>query len=320
MVLSRRSRFLIAAAFLLPGLLSVGLTHAADERMSSEELEKLHRQATAVSGDTLSDLMLALELNQPVGKVGSLDLSTTTLAGVEAALVRSLAVHRFDSEGKDRASRQRVAHDLRGPAAGNAYYALALLSAAHDLGDLELQREALRAGANAGHYDSPFTAALDSLLTRYARLDLEVYGKTPAHLRGYEPAFELAVSWSLPPLVSLMDVCKVTATAFLDDCAVLAQTMYDEADTAVEVAFAGAVLDRREEALSGRESIRHRRPVSWILAQSKPLLDTFESWPEAEASRFIARIRTDGELVALKALLLARGLDPAPPCGWDPRG
>ncbi len=301
-------------------LLMLGLAGPAlaDDHFEQPSYRDLNEAAADVAGDGLTDLVLSLQLGRPVGRVVSLDLEAEPPADMDAALPLALHAHDFNRVGKNPAADRRIAERLRGPAVWNAYYAIALLELAHSLGDIALQHEAVRLGANASVYESPFLVALDRLITRYQRLDPEVFGSVPKHLRGYEPTWDTAISL-MPRFSSWLEVCKRPAPALEEDCAGLSRRVLADARTAIEAAIAAAILDHHVQARTGIESFQNRRRILWHLEQARPHLESFESWPVDQASAYIDLLRREGELAAFAQLLVKHGIPLDPPVDWHPR-
>lgn len=314
-----RRRLRLAAALTGVFALPIGAQELAafedDAETGPASSLAINRAAAEVPGDGLTDLLLSLSLGEPVGRVVSLDPLVLPPSDVDPALPLALYAVDFNRLGRDPDKERQVAKGLRIPAIHNAYYALTLMSVAESLGDTALHREALRLGANAEVYDSPFTASVDLLLRRYHRLGAEQFGSVQPHLRGYEPMWDVAIQ-TTPRYSAWQTLCKQPAVEVADDCAGLARRVLMEAETTLEASFAAAMLDFHERAQTGAETFTHRRRQHWIQLQASPLLEQFEQWPPDEASAYIEYLRTEGELAAMLQLLADRGLATEPPPGW----
>jgi hypothetical protein len=306
---------LLSGALMLPVCAQDPADLGGNEEAGSASSLTINQAAAEIPGDGLTDLLLSLSLGSPVGRVTSLDPLAPPPSDVDPALPLAFYAIDFNRLGKAPDTERRVAESLRMPAVHNAYYALSLMSVAQSLGDAVLHREALRLGANAEVYDSPFTESVDLLLQRYQRLGPEHFGAVQPHLRGYEPMWDVAIQ-TTPRYSAWLDLCKEPTADAADDCAGLARLVLMEADTTLEATFAAAMLDFHERAQTGVETFKYRRGQHWIQLQAGPLLEQFEQWPPEQARAYIANLRSEGELAAMVRLLEDRGLTAEPPASW----
>lgn len=277
-------------------------------------------------GDPLSDLLLAKATCQPVGTVGEWPLRSvpaSTRADVDADAMASIALHDAEFQGLSAPLQRQLEAQLLAAAENNAYFAASLLDPAADTGNDALLDAALKAGAAAPRYASPFVPALDSALARFEASGLEDRtgpgpdGRALRRRDDVSAAVAIAVG-ALPGVTGFVVACRQPTPARRADCIRLAQHMLAGATTRLEANTAAGILDALAAADGAEPAWRHRGPVLWLQRKPAPIAVRIAALPDTDAARHVDELRSQGELVVLRAMLARDGVPATPPPGWTP--
>lgn len=283
---------------------------AAEAAALQEEIAKgvadlvvLARRLAAEPGPPLSDLALSLLTGDaPVAAPGEAPVDDATAAALRLAARRTLT----DDE------LARAEQALLARAADNAYYAVVLIDHGHfGRRDPALVEQALRAGASAPVYRPPYTALIDELVSRTPS-DAGSAESHPA-MRALGVA-DFFAALATGPVASLYGLCRDAVAERRADCDRLAERIHADAPTFSEALAAAAILDRyvaRTSPLGPRQTA-----LRWVMAESRTLLADEARFTSADAERFAARWRRDGELAARRDLLAQKGIAATPPADW----
>jgi hypothetical protein len=328
------------AAMIISLLLLTAASASACERLTEDagaqrglpvdpEQQALARnllQLARAPGDPLSDLLLAKATCQAVGAVAAWPPRAVPGSGradVDADAMASILLHDAEYQGVPAPLQRKLEQQLLAAAATNAYFAVSLFDPAADTGNTALLDAALKAGAAAPRYQSPFLPAVDSALDRFAASGIE--DRTAAAQDGGQmrkrddvnSAIAVAVG-ALPGVTGIVVACKKPTPARRADCQRLATTMLAGSTTRLEATTAAGILDAIEGDAGGSPSTRHRAPVLWLQQDAMPMATRIASLPEPHAGRLLEELRTRGELAALRAWLVMTGKSPEPPAPADP--
>jgi hypothetical protein len=301
--------------------------------------------AAKAEGDLVSDAAMVGLLDFQLESADSpavrpQDVSASEQAlRAEATVLRAQLSARVQAALMDNAellSRDRLCHDQGAPAeecarrrsrlaelAGdNAYYHLVLMARAWQSGDSAGFLAHARAGAAADRYRSPYMDYYAGLHARFRQVPDQV-GPTLAPKEDGVPraatmAMALSAAYALPPYQGFSAPCREAEGELREECLDIALLQLASAQTPIEVSLATGVI----EAL-GDDPVRElaqakRQEAFWRIEQVGELhrLAAQGKRPVGYDAYF-DDYGTQGELEAARLLLVANGVAPAPPQGWQ---
>lgn len=203
---------------------------------------------------------------------------------------------------------------------GNAYTAMALMSAAWSRKDDAGFLEAAARGARADHYTPVLPQVFAGLKRRFEAIPEVAVPGLQRHQDGMPmagmTAMALTAAVALPAYQGFSEPCRSAEGELRSHCLAIARRMLEHDAVAIDVMIAAGVLQAVGEVADREAAAVRKRQVDWLMRQVAAL-ETGPDKPRlAERERYFENYGARGEIPAMRELLRARGIPVAPPKDW----
>lgn len=206
-------------------------------------------------------------------------------------------------------------------AADNAFLGLVLMSYAWSRDDAEAFLRVARLAAGAEAYDSLPALGFRSMVERYRKVPMPATPEMDALTRAYAPevmAMSISMGLSLPPYQNFTQPCRESEGELRGHCLAIARKMMLQGQHIIEVRIALSLVEALGTADDLALAAARQQEMAWLQEKALPLLIASEKVPVAGTQAFFEAYGSDGEIAALRAMLKAHAIAPAPPADWTP--